>query len=73
MKYFMPFAKLFATVRPGRRTRPPLDGSAPALQMQEPRNLVRAAAGPLAAASTRKGSPSDFLTCFSGAFANKKQ
>ena len=28
---FLPFAKLFATVRPGRRTRPPLVGYAPAL------------------------------------------
>ena len=31
---FLPFTKLYATVRPGRRTRPPLVGSAPALRMK---------------------------------------
>ena len=45
MRHFLPFAKLFATMRPGRCTRPPLVGSAPALRVQEPRNLVRAATG----------------------------
>ena len=40
----------------GRRTHPPLVGSAPALRTQEPRNLVRAAAEPLTAASARKAS-----------------
>ena len=69
MRHFLPFAKLFATMRPGRRTRPPLVGSAPAQRMQEPRNLVRAATGPLTAASTRKTSPSAFPTYFSGALA----
>ena len=57
VRHFLPFAKLFATVRPGRRTRPPLVGFAPALRLQEPRNLVRAAAGPLTAASVRNASP----------------
>ena len=70
VRHFLLFAELFATVRPGRRTRPPLVGSAPALRMQEPRNLVRAAAGPLTAASARKASPSAFPTYFSGALAN---
>ena len=41
-------------MRQGRRTRPPLVDPAPALRMQEPINLVRAAAGPLIAASARK-------------------
>ena len=62
VRHFVPFAKLFATVRPGRRTRPPLVGSAPALRMKEPRNLVRAAAGPLTVTSARKGSRSEFPT-----------
>ena len=70
VRRFLPFAKLFATIRPGRRTRPPLVGSAPALRMQEPRNLVRAAVGPLTAASARKSSPSTFAIYFSGAWAN---
>ena len=35
MRHFLSFAKLFATVRPDRRKRPPVVGSAPALQMQE--------------------------------------
>ena len=54
VRHFLPFAKLFVTVRQDRRTRPPLVSSTPALRMQEPRNLVRAAAGPLGAASARK-------------------
>ena len=70
VRHFLPFAKLFATVRLGRRTWPPLVGSTPALRMQEPRNLVSAAAGSPAAASARKGSPSEFPTYFSGALAN---
>ena len=70
MRHFLPFAELFATVRLGRRTRPPLVGSAPALQMQESRNLARATAGPLTTASARKASPSAFPTYFSGALAN---
>ena len=70
MRHFQLVAKLFPTMRPGRRTRPPLVGSAPALQMQEPRNLVRAATGPLTAASARKASPLAFPTYFSGALAN---
>ena len=45
MRHFLPFAKLFPTVRSCRHTRPPLVGSAPALRLQEPRNFVRAAAG----------------------------
>ena len=49
---------------------PSLVGSAPALRLQEPRNLVRAAAGPLTAASVRNASPSEFPTYFSGALAN---
>ena len=69
MRHLLPFAKLFATVRSVRRTRPPLVGSAPALRMQELRNLVRAAAGPLTAASARKASPSEVPTYFSGALA----
>ena len=52
------FTQLFATMRPGRRTQPPLVGFAPALRVQEPRNLVRAATGPFTAASARKASPS---------------
>ena len=71
VRHFLPFAKLFATMRPGRRTRPPLVGSAPALRMQEPRNLVRAATGPLTAASARKTSLSAFPTDFSGALSIK--
>ena len=70
MRLFLPFAKLFATMRSGRRTRPPLVGFAPALRMQGPRNLVRAAAGPLTAANARKASPSAFPTYFSSALAN---
>ena len=35
VRHLLPFAKLFATVKQGRRTRPPLVGSAPALRMQE--------------------------------------
>ena len=70
VRHFLPFAKLFVTIRLGRRTRPPLVGSAPAMRMQEPRNLVRAAAGPLTAASARKASPAAFPTYFSGALAN---
>ena len=51
----------------GRCTRRPQFGSATALWMQNPRNLVRAATGPLTAASARKVSPSAFPTYFSGA------
>ena len=72
MRHFLPFAKLFATVSLGRRTRPPLVGSAPALRLQEPGNLVRAAAGPLTATNVRNACPSEFPTYFSGALANKK-
>ena len=71
-KHFLPFAKLFATVRPGRRNPPPLVGSAPALRLKEPRNLIRAAAGPLTAASARKASSSEFPTYFSDALANQR-
>ena len=70
VQHFLPFVKLFATVRPGRRTRPALVGSTPALRMQEPRNLVRAAAGSLTAASAPKDSPSEFSTYFSDALAD---
>ena len=73
MRHFLLFANIFATVRPGRRTRPPLIGSAPALRMQEPRNLVRAATGPVTATSSRNHCPSAFPTYFSGAFANKNR
>ena len=53
MRHFLPCAKLFATMRPGR-TWPPLIDSAPALQMQEPKkNLVRAAAEPCGQHSQR--------------------
>ena len=38
--------KQFGTMRPGRRTRPPLVRSALAMRTQEPRNFVSAAAGP---------------------------
>ena len=62
VRHFLPFAKLFVTTRPGRRTRPPLVGSAPALRMQKPRNLVRAATGSLTAASAREASPLAFPT-----------
>ena len=72
VRHFLPFAKLFATMRPGRRTWLPLVGSAPALRMQEPRNLVRAAVEPLTSASARRASPSAFLTYFSGALANQR-
>ena len=41
VRYLLPFPKIFATVRPGRRTRPHLVGSAPALRMKSPRSLVR--------------------------------
>ena len=54
VRQFLSFAKKFATVRPCRRTRPPFVGSALALRMKEPRNLVRAATGPLTAATARK-------------------
>ena len=60
----------FATMRPGRRTRPPVVCSAPALQMQQPGNLVRAAAAPLTAASARKASLSVLPTYFSGSLVN---
>ena len=45
VRHFLPFAQLFATMRPGRRTRPRLVRSPPAPRMQEQSNLVRAAAG----------------------------
>ena len=70
VRNFMPFAKLFAIMRPGGRTWRPLFGSAPALRMQEPRNLVCAAAEPLISASARKVSPSAFPTYFLGALAD---
>ena len=57
---------------PGRRTRHPLVGSALALRMKEPRNLVPTAAGPLTAASTRNVLPSAFPKYFLGALANSK-
>ena len=71
--HFLPFAQLFATMRPGRCTRPPLVGSAPAMLVQKPRNLVRAATGPFTAASARKASPLAFPTYFSGALANNSR
>ena len=61
VRHFLPSAKIFATVRPSR---PPLVGSAPALRVHERRNLVRAAAGPLRAASARTASPSEFPTYY---------
>ena len=67
VRHFLPFANLFATMRLGQRTRPLLVGSAPALRVQEPRNFVRAATGPLTAASARKASSSAFPTYFPGA------
>ena len=70
VRHFLLFAKLFATVRPGRLTRPPLVSSAPSLRVQEPRNLVRAGTGPLTADSARKDSPSEFPTYFWGALAD---
>ena len=73
VRHFLPFAKQFATVRPGRCTRPPLVVSTPALRMQEPRNLVHTAAGSLSAASACKGSPSEFQTYFTGALADKSR
>ena len=66
VRQFLPFAKLFATVTPGRRIRLPLVGSAPALRVQEPINIVRAATGPITAASARKGYPSDVTGLFLG-------
>ena len=60
-------------MRPGRRIRPPLVGFAPEVRMQEPRNLVRAAAMPIAAASARKGPPPEFPTYFSDALATKSR
>ena len=72
VRHFLPFSKLFATMRPGRRTWPPLVGSALALRLQEPRNLVGAAAEPSTAASARKASPLASPTYFSGALANEK-
>ena len=65
VRHSLLFAKLFTTMRPGRRTRPPLVCSVHALQMQESRNLVRAAAGPLTAASAHEAFPSVFPTYFS--------
>ena len=70
VRHVLSFTQIFATMRPGRRTRPPLVGSAPALRMQEPINFVRAVAGSLTAASARKASPSAFPTHVSGALAN---
>ena len=64
------FAKPFPAMRPGRRTRPPLVGTAPALRTQEPINLVRAAARPLTSVSVRKASNSAFPTYFSDSLAN---
>ena len=72
VRHILPFAKHLAAVRPARRTRHPLIGSAPALRMEEPRNLVRASAGPIAAASARKGSPTEFLTYFLDALVDQK-
>ena len=69
VRHFLPFAKLFAAVRPGRRTRPPLVALPPALRMQEPINFVPATAGPFTAASSREISPSEFLTYLSGELA----
>ena len=71
MIHFLPFAKQFVTVRPGRRTRPPLAGYAIALRIHKPRNLVRAAAWLLTAASARKGPPSEFSTYFLDALADE--
>ena len=47
VRHFLPCAKQFATVRPGRRTRPLLVDSALSLRMEEQNNLGRAAPGPL--------------------------
>ena len=73
VRHALPFTKLFVAVRPGRRTRPPLVGSAPAKRPQEPGNLVRAVVGPLTVASIRNASPSEFPTYLSGALANSTQ
>ena len=70
VRNFLPFAKQFATVRPGRRTRLPVVGFPLALKIQEPRNLVRAAARPLIAASARKGTLSECSTYFSDPLAD---
>ena len=66
----LPFAKQFATMRPGRRTRCPQVGSASALRMNEDLNPVRAAAGPLTASSASKGRSSEVLTNVSDALAD---
>ena len=60
----------FETVGPDRRTWPSFVGCAPALQMQELRNIVRAAIKPLTAASARKGFPSEFRNYLSDALAD---
>ena len=73
VRHFLPFTKKFATVGPVQRTRPPFLGSAFALRIQEPRHLVRAAAGPLTAASARKGSPLEVLTYSSDALSTKSR
>ena len=58
MRHFLPFAKQFAKVRPGRHTRYPLVGSALAPGMQESTKFVSTAAGTVNRGSTRKGPPS---------------
>ena len=72
VRLFLPFAKKFATVRPLRRTRPSFVGSPLALQMKEPKSVVRVAAGPLTAASAHKGPPSEFSTNLSDALADQE-
>ena len=39
VRHFLPFEKQFAKVKPGRRTRPPLVGSALAPRTQEPKKI----------------------------------
>ena len=55
---------------PGRRTWPPIVGSAPALRKCKNQGTSSTAAEPLTAASARKASPSSFPTYFSDALVN---
>ena len=73
VRHVLPITKLFAAVRPGRRTRPSLVGSAPALRLQKPSNLVRAVVRLFTVASIRNASSSEFPTYVLAALPNSTQ
>ena len=70
MGQFLMFAKVFAAVRPGRRNRPPLVCSAPALRMPRTKKSRPFRDRVVDSGPRSQISPSEFLTNFSGTFAS---